>query len=121
MRELERRLEKIRGEADLYERRGLEREARLLRSVVADLEAALEEWREETLTLDQAAGESELSKSTLQKKVASGEIPNAGRKGSPMIARQDIPKRKPMREAPQLETGDPDFAEEVLHEDRLRA
>jgi hypothetical protein len=58
-----------------------------------ELEAAMREQEAETLTLDEAARESGYHADSLRHMVASGEIPNAGRKGAPRIARRDLPKR----------------------------
>jgi hypothetical protein len=62
----------------------------MMESLAEELEAAVREWELETLTLDQAAEESPFKRDTLRKKVGSGEIPNAGTKGSPRIRRGDL-------------------------------
>ena len=54
------------------------------------VEAALREYRLATLTLTEAASETGLKYDTIQGKVASGEIPNAGRPGSPRVRRCDL-------------------------------
>ena len=56
--------------------------------------AYCEEWDRErgtdVLTLQQAARLGHGKYSTLQKKVASGDIPNVGRKGAPRVLRADV-------------------------------
>lgn len=86
-----------RREAESLERRGLQEPADVLRSCAEDAEQAVREWEMEVLTLDQAAEESELTRATLRKKVARGEIPNAGKRNDPKVLRRDVPKRKPLR------------------------
>ena len=63
--------------------------------VVAELES-LAPADDEVLSLRASAGESGYSVDRLQKLVADGSIPNAGRKGKPGIRRGDLP-RKPAR------------------------
>ncbi len=82
--------ESWREEAALFRRRGLHQAADLTESHAADLEAAVREYRLATLTLTAAATESGLKYDTIQGKVASGEIPNAGRRGSPRVRRCDL-------------------------------
>lgn len=82
--------EEWRDEADLFERRGLEREARLAESYATDLEERLREWKLETLTLSETAEELGVSYDTVQRKVANGEFPNAGRKNAPRVRREDL-------------------------------
>ena len=79
-----------REEAALFRRRGLTREADFAESYADDLDAAVREHRLATLTLTEAATESGLRYDTVQGKVASGEIPNAGRRGSPRVRRCDL-------------------------------
>lgn len=82
--------EEWREEADLFERRGLEREARLAESYATDSEERLREWKLETLTLSEAAEELSVPYDTVQRKVANGALPNAGRKNAPRVRRQDL-------------------------------
>jgi len=79
-----------RNEADLNRRRGLTREADFAESFAAELEATVREYSLTALTLTEAATESGLRYDTVQGKVASGEIPNAGRRGSPRVRRCDL-------------------------------
>lgn len=102
-----------RSEAELYDRRGLAEAARLAGSYAADLTQELDEWLLEGLTLAEAAEEAGLSYSAIQKQVARGDLPNAGRDGSPRVRRCDLLGAPvPLR----LETtdGSPDVASEVL-------
>lgn len=99
-----------RDEADLFESRGMEREAQMVRSYADELEAAQREYLYETLTLEQAADEAGRSYDTVQRWVADGTVPNAGEKGRPRVRRCDL--------LPNVETvADSDgarFAEKVL-------
>ena len=79
-----------RDEAALFRRRGLHQAADLAESYASDLEASLREYRLTPLTLQQAATETGLKYDMIQGKVASGEIPNAGRPGSPRVRRCDL-------------------------------
>ena len=58
-----------------------------------ELEEAVRQAEDETLTLDQASVESGYSKRRLRELVASGEICNAGKKGAPRIRRVDLPRK----------------------------
>lgn len=70
---------------------GADAPAKTMEACSAELEAELRAWLDERLTLEDAAAESGYSYSSLQKRVASSEIPNAGDKGSPRIRRKDLP------------------------------
>lgn len=108
-----------REEAMLYRRRGLEAEARLAGSYADELEAY---WRDhypmELLTLRRAAREIGLSYDRMQKLVAKGTIPNAGRKHRPRVRRCNLLNGTRSR-APELENGSasgPDLAGDELRE-----
>ena len=103
-----------REEADLYRRRGLDPQAQMAESYAAELEERLREWELELLTLDEATGESDYSYSALQKKLASGEIPNAGAKGSPRIRRCDLPLKGGRSRQLKIVDG-PDLAGQILN------
>ena len=79
-----------RDEAAHNHRRGLHQAADVAESFAAELEATVREYRLATLTLGEAAAETGLKYDTIQGKVASGEIPNAGRRGSPRVRRCDL-------------------------------
>ncbi len=102
-----------RQDAVMLERRGYEREARMVESFASDLEQRLREWELQELTLKQAATEFGLKYDTVQRRVACGELPNAGRKGTPRVRRCDLYGGG---SSPQLvtENGEPDIAAEVL-------
>ncbi len=73
------------------ERWGDDRGAAILSQCATQLDLAAREYEGEELTIPQAAEESGYSRDHLRSLVASGEIPNAGRKGSPRIRRRDLP------------------------------
>lgn len=79
-----------REQAQGYERDGFGSPAALLRRVADDLAEALDRWWTEELTLEQAAAELGRSYDTVQRKIRSGELPNAGRKGRPLVRRCDL-------------------------------
>ena len=81
------------GEAETFDRRGLGDAASMVRSYAGELDDAIHAWRTQSLSLHAAADESGYAYSTLQQKVAAGEIPNAGESGSPRIRRCDLPSR----------------------------
>ena len=92
---------------------GAEDQAVTLEYCADDLEEMWRVWQEEPLTLEEAAEESGFSYSSLQKRVASGEIPNVGKSGAPRVQRQALPRKTPTRRF-KLESGEPDLAQEIL-------
>lgn len=70
-----------------------DRGARILHIVADELEAAFATQRETVLSVAAAAEESGFSAAHLSRLVASGSIPNAGRKHSPGIRRRDLPQK----------------------------
>ncbi len=102
-----------RDEADTLRRRGAEVQAVALESCADDLEAAHREQALEALTLNEASQESGYSYSALQKKVASGELPNMGTKNCPRVRRGDLP-RKAGQLPREPSDGEPDLAGKVL-------
>jgi hypothetical protein len=82
-----------RDEAGRMRRRGVTVPADVLESCALELETRHREWELEELTLAEAELESQYSYSALQKMLASGELPNAGKKGSPRILRRDLPRK----------------------------
>ncbi len=92
---------------------GAEDQAVTLEYCADDLEETWRIWQQEPLTLEEAAEESGYSYSSIQKRVASGEIPNVGQPGAPRVQRQDLPRKTPTRRF-ELESGEPDLAEEIL-------
>ena len=94
-------------------RRFSEGAAAAFKECADDLDQAWRIWQEEPLTLDEAAEESGYTYSSLQQKVAAGEIPNIGDKGRPRVRRADLPRKTP-KSGFKLETGEPDLAAEIL-------
>ena len=72
---------------------GGETPAVAIESCAAQLEEALRENDEATLTLTDAARESGYSTDHLGRLVREGKIPNAGRPGAPRIARRHLPRK----------------------------
>ncbi len=106
-------LSQWRDEAATLRRRGAPQQAEALDSCAEELEAALREHSLQALTLNEASQESGYSYSTLQKKVASGELPNVGSKNCPRVRRGDLP-RKAGRLPRGPRDGEPDLAGKVL-------
>lgn len=107
--------ERWREEASLYRRRGRKEDAAVAESYADELEHALRAWCLETLSLEEAAHEAGTSYEAMQKRVARGQVPNAGESGRPRVRRCDLHggPRSPA-EPLRLETGEPDIAEEIL-------
>ena len=102
-----------RCEAETLRKLGATAQAVLLESCVDELEAAQQEQALEALTLNQATQESGYSYSALQKKVASGELPNMGTKNRPRVRRGDLP-RKAGQLAKVTRDGEPDLVGMIL-------
>ena len=99
--------------ADTLRECGAEALAVLLELCVDELEADRREQALQALTLSQASQESGYSYSALQKKVASGELPNMGTKNCPRVRRGDLP-RKAGRLPRRPIDGEPDLAGMIL-------
>ncbi len=102
-----------RQKAKEFHRFGADEQAVTLECCADDLEEAWRVWQTEPLTLEEAAEESGYSYSSLQKRVALGEIPNIGKPGAPRVQRQHLPRKTPTRRF-ELESGEPDLAEMIL-------
>ena len=89
-----------RDRASQLERYGADSQAITLLECAADLEQTWRLWQEEPLTLDEAAEASGYSAEHLGRLVREGKVRNAGRRGSPRIARADLPIKPKQREAP---------------------
>lgn len=76
---------------------GATEQAQSLLKCASELEATEREHALEALTIESAAAESGLSYSSLQKKLASGELENVGVKGSPRVRRGDLPNKGAQR------------------------
>lgn len=67
--------------------------AQAFERAAAELEGALRDAADEPLTLAEASAESGYSERRLRELVATGDIPQAGRKHAPRIRRGDLPRR----------------------------
>ena len=81
------------AEATSLERWGDERGASILRQCATELDAAARAQDDEALTIAASSAASGYSRDHLRALVSSGEIPNAGRRGSPRIRRCDLPMK----------------------------
>jgi hypothetical protein len=79
-----------RDEAERYEADGVPGHAALLRRVAGELWETLDRWWLEELTLEEAAEERGRSYDTIQRRVASGDLPNVGCKHRPRVRRADL-------------------------------
>lgn len=86
-------VERWQAEAATLDAWGDDRGATILRRAATELDAAATEHEAQALTIPQAADESGYSRDHLRALVASGQVPNAGRKGSPKIRRRDLPMK----------------------------
>lgn len=85
--------ERWREEAQLLEKYGDVVGAKACALHATELEAAMTEAENEELTLEQAANESGYSERRLREMIASGQLPNAGKKGAPRLRRGELPRR----------------------------
>jgi hypothetical protein len=92
---------------------GADAQACTLEYCAGELEQAQREWGLQELTLQEAAEACGFSYSTLQKMVASEDLPNVGEKGSPRVRRGDLP-RKATKQDPLSDADGPDLAGELL-------
>ena len=83
-----------RSEAETVERCGHESTGKLIRRLAVEVDEALRDDQDETLTLAEAALESSYSTEHLRTMVAAETIPNAGEKGRPRIRRGDLPLKR---------------------------
>ena len=93
---------KWRKQAKSLRRYGGDTPATALERCADDLEAALVERDETTLSLVEAARESGYSADHLGRLVRDGKIPNAGRPGAPRIALKDLPRKASAPAEPRL-------------------
>ncbi len=82
------------ADAETLERHEDARGATLCRRFAAELREAVRADQDRPLTVAEAALESGFSEDHLRREVASGRIPNAGRKGAPRIRRADLPLKR---------------------------
>ena len=78
------------------------------RDAAVALEGALRAEADETMTLAEAALSSGYSVDHLRHLIASGELPQSGRKGAPRVRRADLPKKAKPRPSPTLYDADAD-------------
>ena len=82
-----------REEAAKLRQRGQESLALMAESFADELEAALREYDQATLTLKEASAESGYSSDHLAKLIRQGKLPNAGRRNAPRLRRGDLPAK----------------------------
>ena len=82
-----------RERATMLRQHGADAAAMTLEVAAGELESSLRAAADTALTLADAARESGFSVDHVRHLVASGTIPNAGRKGSPRVRRQDLPAK----------------------------
>jgi hypothetical protein len=100
---------RLRDEADLLRRRGLEREARMEESIAGEIELALRAHDLEELTVADAALESGYSERRLRELVREGKIPDhrpADSQGEIRIRRCDLPRKPAGDRSPVQREGD---------------
>jgi hypothetical protein len=83
-------LDQWREKASDLRRYGAAASAAAVEACAGDLEAWLDAWADVLLTPKEAAAETGLRPETIAKKIASGELPNAGRKHRPRVRRRDL-------------------------------
>ncbi len=81
--------------------------AAAFRRCADELEASLQVAALDDLTLAEAAQQSGYSVDHLARLVREGRIPNAGRRGKPMIRRSDLPVRPRKLDGPRVAAYDP--------------
>jgi hypothetical protein len=89
-----------RADAETLAKYGAAEGAATLRRCVEQLEQAMTGEAMEPLNLQQAARESGYTPDHLGELVRQGQIPNAGRRRSPRIRRQDLPRKPPAGHPP---------------------
>jgi hypothetical protein len=77
--------------AETFRRFGAESQACAVERCAEELEAAIAETADELLSLEAAALESGHTVRALRHLIATGRVPNAGKKGAPRIRRADLP------------------------------
>ncbi len=102
--------------AELRESFGDEARARALEWAVRCMETALGGWKDDLLTLTEAARESGYSADHLGREIRAGRIPNAGRPHAPRIRRGELPRKPgPLRSAPALGVSRVQIARSVVN------
>jgi len=81
---------KLRKDAEIVRSYGGDQVAVALESCADIFEIAIDEWLDETLSPTQAGLEGPLSAATVAKHVREGRLPQAGRRGTPLVRRRDL-------------------------------
>ena len=79
-----------------------------------EVEAALHAHGLETLTLLDSALESGYSSDHLGRMIREGKIPNAGRRGAPRIARQDLPGKRVATESASRDVANAQIVQSII-------
>lgn len=87
---LEALADEFREEASRLRQWGAADQAATLEAVARRLEERLAEWLDEPLTPQEAAAETGFKAETIAKRIASGKLPNAGRRYRPRVRRRDL-------------------------------
>ncbi len=82
--------QEFREEADVLRRWGLVDAAEAAESAASRIEERIQQWLEEKLTPAEAADEAGLSRSAVEKRIASGRWPNSGRRYQPRVRRSTV-------------------------------
>ena len=82
--------QEFREEADVLRRWGLVDAAEAAESAASRIEERIQQWLEEELTPAEAADEAGLSRSAVEKRIASGRWPNSGRRYQPRVRRSTV-------------------------------
>lgn len=93
---LDRLAEEWEGEADTLRRRGAPGQADLMESLVEDLQERIHAWKNEELTIREAAQETGYSPKRLREMVREGRIPDNrpnGSNGTIRVRRKDLPRK----------------------------
>lgn len=107
--------------ADQLDEYGASERAELIRKLAGEVERVVEGWRNELLSIEEAADESGYTKEGLRKMVREGRIPDSrpsGSSGPHRIRRADLPKKPPPPPDPAESQGDPQGgtpAERLVH------
>ncbi len=107
----------MRAEAEVLRRWGLVEAGEAAERAASRIEERIQQWLEEELTLAEAADEAGLTRSAVEKRLASGRWPNAGRRYRPRVRRRTLygPSSGDARtETRDLSAGAEDLIDDVL-------
>ncbi len=85
-----RAIDGLREKSAVLRRFGADAQATAVDACAVELESWFQEWWEEELTVAEAASEAGLTRSAVEKKLASGRWPNAGRRYRPRVRRRTL-------------------------------